>query len=86
MLNFLQSIFSYFASNSGHHKDWLIWEKKITICNNTPKFLLNCFKTHIKIFFPSSQMAIRIHGKTWMSDIETFLTREGKTEISNKFW
>lgn len=81
MLNFLQSIFFYFASTSDQHKDWVFWEKKIAIWNTLIKLLLNYFKTFIKIFSPSSQLSIRIHGKTWMSDTETFLTREGKPKL-----
>lgn len=79
----LKSIFSYFASNSGQHKYWLIWEETITILSNTPnKLLPSCFKTHLKTFFPSSHLALRIYGSTWKSDITTFLPREGKTKTT----
>lgn len=79
----LKNIFSYFVSNSGQHKDCLIWEKTVTILNNTPnKFLPSCFKAHLKMFFPSSQLALGIYGKTWKSDIITLLPREGKTKTT----
>lgn len=55
----------------------------MTILNNTPyKFLPSCFKTHLKILFPSSQLALGIYGKTWKSEIVTFLPREGKTKTT----